>query len=348
MSKAALVALVFCLCLIFVGCGEGVPEKKQESLSIETKPAAVSSPKSLAGKKCFIVQSYHREYSWGADIAKGIKRRLEAASIDYEFFYMDTKRKTDESWKVYAGQLAAKKVKEYNPDVIIAADDNAQQYFAKEYVGKDVFVVFCGVNADPTQYGYPSSNVTGIIERPHFKLSMDLAKEALGIKSLAMLSSNDPTSVGAFAYMKQVYVDVNIKDWKLIDKVDEWKSFVKECNDRVDALAIYMYHTVKDENGKVVSPSDLLKWTVENSKIPILGFFDFGIKDGLLLGIVASGEDHGDKAAEYAIKLLQGVPIASLPVRKSNVGTKILNRSTAKKLNIALTPQLLKDAMVVE
>jgi len=40
---------------------------------------------------------------------------------------MDTKRKPDEAWKAAAKQ-AIRKISGMQPDVVIATDDNAQQY----------------------------------------------------------------------------------------------------------------------------------------------------------------------------------------------------------------------------
>ncbi|MCP4577871.1 MAG: hypothetical protein GY846_16480 [Deltaproteobacteria bacterium] len=50
-------------------------------------------------------------------------------------------------------------------DVVIAADDNASKYLIKPFY-KDAGLpfVFCGVNWDASNYGFPYRNVTGMIE----------------------------------------------------------------------------------------------------------------------------------------------------------------------------------------
>ena len=48
---------------------------------------------------------------------------------------------------------------------MIASDDNAQKYLVVPYLkGTQVPVIFNGVNWDASAYGFPTSNVTGMIE----------------------------------------------------------------------------------------------------------------------------------------------------------------------------------------
>lgn len=155
--------------LFIGGCRDDGPVKKRSGERIQTAPAFYCD--SIATKKVLLVHSYHPEYPWVDAISRGASETLEEHGIAVEIFYMDTKRKTDDLWKARAGELAGRKTAEFAPDIIIAVDDNAQEYFGKHLVDGSLPLVFCGVNSDPSKYGYPASNVTGIIERPHFKAS---------------------------------------------------------------------------------------------------------------------------------------------------------------------------------
>ena len=65
------------------------------------------------------------------------------------------------------------------PDGLITADDNAQRLFVLPYLkGRYTTpVMFCGVNSAAEQYGYPTSNVSGILERGHISESIAFAKQ---------------------------------------------------------------------------------------------------------------------------------------------------------------------------
>src|SRR4030042_6198543 len=117
---------------------------------------------------------------------------------------MDTKRKTNVEWKREAGQSAKQVVAEWRPDVVIAADDNAQEFFAKDFAGQATpQVVFCGVNAKPEEYGYPASNITGVLERPHFDASLELLRKARpDAKRIAIVSEDSETSSGALKFLR--------------------------------------------------------------------------------------------------------------------------------------------------
>jgi len=344
LPAAALLGLAIIGCC---GCGGKLPAKSVASggSAGDVEPGLFQKKLPIAGKKILLVQSYHAEYPWVASITAGVKAGLEGSGVELEIFYMDTKRRTDEAWKIQAGKQAERKVADFKPDLIITADDNAQQYFAMKYVDGKIPIVFTGVNADPSKYGYPAKNITGIIERPNFQATLEYLRQFTPAKKVAILSNDDETSRGAFNFMKQMPVPLKVTEYKRVRTFEEWRQAVKKYNSTVDAFGIYTYHTLRQQ-GKTESmdPKTVMRWTRENTRIPTFGFFDFGIGDGLLCGVVESGFEYGEKAADYAREILQGTPISSLPVIQANTGERMINRDAAKKLGITLTPGMMEGA----
>jgi hypothetical protein len=88
-------------------------------------------------KRVLVLHSYHPEMEWVRNINKGIKQGLLEERFDdkknmiLENFFMDTKRKTKEAWKYEVAQMAMNKIKEWQPHLVIATDDNAQAYVDK-------------------------------------------------------------------------------------------------------------------------------------------------------------------------------------------------------------------------
>ena len=111
-----------------------------------------------------LVHSYHRGYRWVDTISEGVRSVVERTGMKLDILYMDAKRHTDEGWKIAAGRRASQWVAEHRPDIILAADDDAQEYFAMRYVNTSLPIVFTGVDADPSKYGYPAANATGVID----------------------------------------------------------------------------------------------------------------------------------------------------------------------------------------
>ena len=192
------------------------------------KPAPIASPNAgLKGRRMLLVHSYHQGYHWVDTITEGVQTALKGTGMELDIFYMDAKRHTDEAWKIDAGQRAKKRVDEFHPDIILASDDDACQYFATFYLNTPMPVVFTGVDADPSKYGFPAANVTGVIERPHFKESLALAQRLRPIKRIAVLSCHDSTSTLALGFMKQEPLDVEVAEWLMVDDFDAWKKAVE-------------------------------------------------------------------------------------------------------------------------
>ncbi len=331
----------------FSGCQEPLPDKT--SSSYEEPHSLRLDLGSPAGRRVLVVHSYHAAYPWTAAIDRGIHEILDGTGVEQKTFYMDTKRHTEEAWKKQAGEAAMAEVKAWQPDVVIATDDNAQAYFGRNLVDGPIPLVFCGVNADPAKYGYPAFNVTGIIERPMLDKNVRYAKRFVPVERLVILSSNDPTSLGAINFMREQHVDCKHVDFRLVETLQQWREQVRLANQDASVLAIYMYHTLTmPGEAESVDPGRVMSWTAENTTVPTIAFFEFGVTDGCLLGIVASGEEHGREAAHYAFDILQGTPVGNLPVIHDSGGKTLLNRTTARRLGIPLDSLDLTGIDVVE
>ena len=338
--------------LLACGCREELPPKPQENHAAES-PAAKPSPIVLPhagpkGCRMLLVHSYHEGYRWDDTITEGVRSAIQGTGLELDIFYMDTKRHTDEAWKIDAGRRARKKVDDYHPDIILATDDDAQQYFAVSYLNTALPVVFTGVDADPSKYGYPAANVTGVIERPHFKESLALAQSLRPIKRIAVLSCHDSTSTLALGFMKQEQLDVEVAEWLMVDDFDDWKKAVERFSHSVDAIVIRSYQAVKKPgSAENVLPRDVAAWTCEHATVPTIAFHDFEIEDGLLVGVVKSGQEYGRIPAEYALRILEGTPPSSLPVIKPSKGIKMINRTTALRLGIPCGDKTPGDVVLV-
>lgn len=340
--------LLVCICILPIICISGCSKKATVARAASPTVQMGRKTVSLAGKKILLVHSYHPEYPWVASITRGVQRTLKGTGVQLDIFYMDTKRKTSKSWMTQAGALASKKMQAYQPDVVITCDDNAQQCFAKKYVGGGTKFVFTGVDADPSKYGFPASNVTGIIERPQLEASLKFARTFRPIKRIAVLSCNDSTSIAALGFMKQDPVDVQVVEWKLAKDFNDWKKAVLKYNKTVDAIVVRSYQAVVDpQTGDRVAPTEVAAWTADHATVPTIAFHDFEINDGMFAGVVKSGDEYGRMPAQYALNILRGARVESLPVVRANIGIKMVNRTTAKHLGISLTQSSLKGVSIV-
>ncbi len=344
----ALLAITAAVLLSFFACSNQLPQK--ETAAKKHAAPASDAPSTPKARKALFINSYHEGYAWSDELGRGMKETFAPENVEFEIFYMDTKRKTDEAWMIQAGELAKQKIDQFKPGVIITGDDNAQKYLGMKYVGTSMPIVFTGVNEDPSKYGYPSTNATGVIERPNTKAGLELLNLLKPVKKIAMLSCNDVTSRATFTFMKDDIKGLaEVVEWKLVDTFEEWQQAVQTFNKKADAIGIYMYHTLKKQGESVsMKPEEVMKWTAENATVPTLGFFAFSAPDGMLCALAESGHEHGQLAAQYALKIMNGTPVNQLPIIKASQGTAMINLKTAKKLKLNIPANLPQNVIVKE
>ncbi len=310
-------------------------------------------------KKVLVLHSYHPEYIWVQDLNEGISRGLreerfyDGKNVTVAYFYMDTKRKPDEAWKKKAANQAIRKISEMQPDVVIATDDNAQQYVVRKMKDSSTAFVFAGVNADPRKYGYvesfenPGHNVTGSIERARFEQSLDLLRRVVGpVKKIAIICDGSPTGEPILPRVRQkaADLDVEIVAARQTNSFPEWKKFVRDQQNRADALLVIVYHTLKDAQGRHVTADKVLHWTIQNNDLPDFGFWAWAVEGGLLCSEAISGYQQGYYASTVASYILRGQAPGDFAVDMPQRGEPCLNVARAEMLGLKLSPDMLNSA----
>ena len=308
-----------------------------------------SAQAAASGGRVLLVHSYNTGYPWVDSITRGVRQTLAGSGIQLEVFYMDTKRNTGLEWKTKSGEMAMERVKALQPDVVIAADDNAQEYFAKKLAGQEnPRVVFLGVNADPAKYGYPASNITGILERPFVAETMSLLKEiSPQAKTAAVITDKSETSDGVIEYIKSLKaLPLRIVMIVQPETFKEWQETVEKAQHIADAIIFNTYHTVRRGNEKLsMSPGEVIKWTLANNTKPEAGLLEFNMEDGVMCGVAESGEEYGREAGEMARQMITAGKTANdFPVKITEKGIRMINISAAGNLGITIPGQVIASA----
>ncbi|WP_300667270.1 ABC transporter substrate binding protein [Desulfoluna sp.] len=315
----------------------------------------IGTPASADSKRVLILQSYHAEYTWVKDVTQGIRealeeeRFMEGVNLSLTTFYMDTKRHTETDWKQKKGQEALALINTLKPDVIIASDDNALHHVVSHLKDTAWPIVFTGVNGDPTENGMidtllaPGHNISGCLERERFKGSICLLKRVVpGASRIAVISDKGPTSLPILERIKQQADQngVTIAGIKAATTFEEWQQFVLKMQNQADALVVITYHVVKNDKGDKVAPEDVLRWTVENNRLPEVGFWKWAVEDGLLLSEAISGFQQGYHAGTLAAFILEGQAPAEFAVTTPRRGERCINLSRATSLGLTIPAEL--------
>lgn len=303
-----------------------------------------------------VVHSYNAEYVWTQEVNQGLQEALRGLGVELEFLYLDAKRQSDPERLRQAGQEALERIEAARPRLVVTVDDAAQAHLAAPHLKGRASpqVIFCGVNAPLSLYGFPAANVSGVRERWHYRDGFRLLKAAVpGARSAAFLvddsESGQYVAADLRADLRSGPMAVTVAAVETIATYQQWQGRVQALCGRVDALAMGLYHSLKDEkSGRVVPAEQVAAWTARACRKPSLGFSDATRDHGLLCGVLESGHEQGYLAGMMAREVLSsGVAAGSLPVRQNLRGAVLLNLKTAQRLGLQLPYALIESAGMV-
>lgn len=359
MLKILLPCLTGLLLFSLIGCSKAASDKNPAAGTLDQDSVLNQDLPENRRKKVLVLHSYGPDFVWVQNLNKGIVKGLDEerfydgrnTTIDY--FYMDTKRKASESWKKQVSEEAINAIRKMRPDVVIATDDNAQKYVVAKFLDSSIPFIFAGVNADPASYGYidsmerPGHNVTGSIERERFEQSIRFLRRLQpNVRKIAVLCDGSPTGKAVVGRVKTVApsADVSISASLQTDDFDEWKQFVLDQQKKADALLVVLYHTLKDKQGRNISPDTVLNWTVKNNHLPDFGFWAWAVSGGLLCSEAISGYQQGYYVGTISAYVLRGQSPKEFAVGMPQRGEPCVNLARARMLGIQIPPDMEKSA----
>ncbi len=110
--------------------------------------------------------------------------------------------------------------------------------------------------------------------------------------------------------------------------------------------AIYILSFYSDTTGRTLTFEELCQATSEVSKVPIFNLYDFTIGYGAIGGSVLSGRLHGEKAADLAIRILNGEEAVNVPVSYEKTSRKLYDYHQLVRFKIPLS-RIDKDSEII-
>jgi hypothetical protein len=329
-KKLLLVCLLIAL-IIIAGC-KVQPDYKKTSK--ETLP--------YEEKKILYIDSYHEGYEWSDGIMRGVRSKLNNTGVELEIHMMDTKNNPSEEFKEQAAIETKSLIEQFEPDVVIACDDNAFKYVVMPYYkDADLPFVFCGLNWDASVYGAPYKNTAGMVEVVLLDKAVDEVKEYADGEDLAFLTV-DVLSEHKNAEYYETYLGFDLKETVFVDNFEDWKTSFTDLQKKVDILILGVPEGIKNFNEEEAE-----KFVLDNVEIPIVVEHDWLIQYGLL-AYSKIAEEQGEWSAETALRILDGTNPSDIPVTTNKKGKLALNLVMADKLGIAFRPGLIKNADVIK
>ena len=300
--------------------------------------AGVAADASAA--KCLYLSSYHKGYEWNDGIERGLDAALQG-KCEVDKFYLDTNRHQDEAYAETIARAAKAHIEATKPDVVIACDDNASKYVVKPYY-KDAAlpIVFCGINWSVEPYGYPYSNVTGMIEISPIKPLIKSIKEILKkIKRGAYLGPDVISQHKEFELNRQVYAKEGIVITPIFVKtMEEWEAGYKKAQ-RADFVVVGNNGSLDDWD-----QDRARRYALAHAKTLTVTNYDWMV-DTAMLAVTKVAEEQGEWAAEAALAILGGMKPGQIPIVPNRRWDLFVNPALLDKAGIRLPTRLMHQAV---
>lgn len=285
-----------------------------------------------------VLHSYDPDYAWVRDINVGLNRVFERKYLyQVRWYYMDTKRHPSAAFKASAGVAARNVIAATRPDVVIAIDDDAQQYAARHYANDArIKIVFAGVNREAADYGYAgATNVTGVLERIPLAAMREALLSARGFGTsgrparVAFIGDRSETVDGdARQVRRYAWAPLQLGTVLQVGTWTEWQAGVRALSATHDVVLVGGYRGLRRAAGTDAAPGtasmsasalvpaqEVVAWTEAHSSAPVISFNGFYIEDGGMLAIGSSPYEQGELAGRRALQIvLEHCAPAALPV----------------------------------
>lgn len=320
------------------------------SLALATLLALSSAPAAAAEFKVLVVMSYEKDNPWVKEISEGIDSVLGSTS-QVTYFHLNTKANREGGPK--RAEEAHALYQRLQPHGVIAADDDAQAMFVVPFLKDKVRtpVMFNGVNTAPEKYGYPATNVSGVLERAHVRESLSFIKQLVpDIQNACFLTNDVPAGISLQAQVEEEKgsYPARISAFHRVRNVGEIKALSRALCEDCDVLMVDILGGIADAEAKPLDSSDVLKAVKDAYSGPLVGGNRYQIEEGAWAAVIKTGQEQGETAAEMLLQAMRGTPVDKIPMVRNSKGQRVINITATEANGITLRPIILKGATLIK
>lgn len=275
--------------------------------------------------RILVLHSATQDSTWARQVDRGMRdalnRNRRPLGVEWHCMGIDSptaRRRAEE-----ARSAARRAIARFNPDVLIAVDDEANSLVASGYVGRHrPRILYVSINRPPADFGYVgASNVSGIAEQLPLLAVRHAAEDLFPGRTptLAVIGVDNETGRAEMAQVQRYdWGPLVLGETGLAATVEEWRDFM--AGHASDVLLVLGTADLPGADGKIVAAAEINRWTQENARgLPIGTRVDF-VEDGGGLSFSPPPDDSGAKAIELALDWLdeRDTPGAPPPVESSH------------------------------
>ena len=281
-----------------------------------------------AAPKVAYINSYHSDYSWSKECFLSFKNNVPK-NTDIYTYHLDSKRNPSiESINNMAINILDD-IEQLNPDIIVAADDNASKYIIEPYFkNASIPVVFLGVNVDPSKYKYPYKNATGVIESYSSTRFFNLQKLYFRERKPVFIFANTTTGTRKYNKHKEIYGSKYP-----VDIVGDTQALFNEISNYSNSDTIFIFDNLwglRDFN------ETFIKNFIEAENNILIASITDSNKNFSHLIFKQSAREQGGEAGMMVRKILSGTLISDINIKYGVMFGFTVNKPFFTKTNTHL------------
>jgi ABC-type uncharacterized transport system substrate-binding protein len=297
------------------------------------------TPNAYSASKCLYISSYHQGYTWSDGVEQGIRNKLDG-HCEIRQFNMDTKRNKNTDYIQIKAAAVKRQIDDWQPDVVITSDDNAAKYVIQQfYKNAKTPFVFCGVNWTVKEYGFPYSNVTGMIEVAPLKVMLSSAvKYSNGAHQAVYIGADTLTEKKNLKHTLKASKKLGIElKGILVSNMADWKQAYEEAQ-QSGFIVLGNHSGINDWQADKIE-----KFAIEKAKRLVVTNFDWMMPFSSI-GFTKIAKEQGEWAAQAAIEILNGTSPADIPFVANRQWDLWVNKQHLDNIGIKLPRKLLSKA----
>ena len=274
-------------------------------------------------RRVLMINSYSLDYSWTENIVNGVRDTLmPRGDVEIAFEFMDIKRVPfSDAYAAELRDIMRARYAKLTFDAVIASDDDALDFLLRyrDELFPGVPVVFCGVNnfEDKRIAGY--TGYTGVNETVDVDRGLALIHaQRPGARKVLVLHDQSATGLSMANRIRGVAEHASQGfQFEFLTKLtwDELQSRLRTApSDSVILWAVIQ----RDKNDLPKSARESLRFTAQAAPVPVYSLWDFAVQGGVVGGRVTSGRAQGERSAAMVGQILDGVPVASIPILRES------------------------------
>jgi PAS domain S-box-containing protein len=301
--------------------------------------SALSPPE----KNVLLLHSYHEGLSWTDSITDGVYSAFEGGNTDVNLYieYLDTPRIASPRYSTEIAEMYRLKYANIRLGAIICSDEYAFHFLREHHdtLFRGTPVIFCGVNYFEDEYLAGWENCTGIVEAIDVEGTIDTALFLdPGVREVYVVNDNTMTGIADRKVIEEVAKHYN---GRLSFTIPE-NLTLEEIQEDVGRLppdtVVLLMTLTRDADGTYYEYDDVIEGVSGASRVPVYSVWDVYMGKGLTGGKLLSAEEQGREAGTMALRVLNGEPASSIPVKKEIQGEYIFDYAQLKRFGLENAP----------